>query len=134
MEKICGICKESKNVSEFNKKKDRYQNNCRPCQKEYYRKYYRSNDKERLRLQDSNKARKQETNALLNSLKDVPCNDCGIKYPPYVMDFDHLEDKAFTIARRKHYVNREDLLLEVSKCEVVCSNCHRERTHNRSIS
>ena len=68
----------------------------------------------------------------LDSLKSTPCTDCGIKYPPYVMDFDHLPgtEKKFHIGQR---LNRplDEVLEEIEKCEVVCSNCHRIRTHNR---
>jgi predicted HNH restriction endonuclease len=27
---------------------------------------------------------------------------------------------------------RKQILNEIKKCDVVCSNCHRERTHHRS--
>lgn len=63
--------------------------------------------------------------------KQVPCADCGISYPYYVMDFDHLRDKKFLVA---HLVNQgwNRIDEELSKCEVVCSNCHRIRTFKRS--
>ena len=69
----------------------------------------------------------------LNKVKDVPCMDCGIKYPPYVMDFDHRDptDKVINIANAKFW-SRKRLQSEVDKCDVVCSNCHRERTHSGS--
>ncbi len=66
------------------------------------------------------------------SLKDKPCMDCGHKYPYYVMDFDHRENKEYTLARcvvSGH--NKQRILKEISKCDLVCSNCHRERTHSR---
>ena len=30
----------------------------------------------------------------LQALKDSPCVDCGIKYPPCVMEWDHRPDQA----------------------------------------
>lgn len=74
----------------------------------------------------------EKKRAFIAAFKDVPCADCGIKYPPYVMDFDHLPQykKSFTISRTTH-ISMEALLLEVSKCEIVCANCHRIRTRNR---
>ena len=51
------------------------------------------------------------------------------------MDFDHLEgeEKVLNVAAM---VGRgwalQRILDEIAKCEVVCSNCHRERTYKRS--
>ena len=66
----------------------------------------------------------------LNQAKSVPCMDCGVQYPPYVMDFDHIAgEKAFGLSQS---LNRsfEKVLAEMEKCEVVCANCHRMRTFN----
>lgn len=67
----------------------------------------------------------------LKELKNVPCKDCGIKYPPYVMDFDHLSDKEFLISKMTGCGSKKKMMIEAAKCDVVCSNCHRIRTHNR---
>lgn len=82
--------------------------------------------KDRRRKHDQNLYNKGKE--LVNKYKDVPCADCGHKYPPCVMDFDHIKDtKKFTIANKLRSV--ELLLQEIAKCEVVCANCHRIRTH-----
>ena len=65
-------------------------------------------------------------------LKAAPCTDCGVCYPPYVMDFDHLRDKRRLISRLRG-VSTKLLLSEVAKCELVCSNCHRIRTFKRGV-
>lgn len=66
-------------------------------------------------------------------IKDVPCADCGLKYPPYVMDFDHVRGvKSFNISAKGRVCSMEKLMEEVSKCEIVCSNCHRIRTAKRT--
>lgn len=93
------------------------------------RKHY-YNNKEQYRT----KAREREASIrrYLNEAKSVPCKDCGIRYPPWVVDFDHLGDKEFNIAtavKRGMGLNR--LAREIAKCDVVCSNCHRQRTHDR---
>ena len=67
----------------------------------------------------------------LLSLKTGPCMDCGVMYPSYVMDFDHVRGKkSFNLSkggtRGKGSIDRE-----VAKCDLVCANCHRERTHQR---
>lgn len=68
-----------------------------------------------------------------NAAKDAPCADCKIQYPPYVMDFDHVRGtKLFNISVA--FANRypiDKTLAEIAKCDVVCSNCHRIRTHQR---
>lgn len=62
-----------------------------------------------------------------------PCSDCGVCYPPYVMDFDHLPgtNKQFGIGSGVLRNGKKKLALEISKCELVCANCHRERSHRR---
>ena len=71
-------------------------------------------------------------NALfIKELKEsTPCTDCGKSYAAYVMDFDHLSDKSGPVHRFLTY-SRKRLLQEINKCEIVCSNCHRERTYQR---
>lgn len=69
--------------------------------------------------------------ALIRDLKDEPCVDCGHEYPHYVMDFDHVRgEKLFSIGRAYHRsISVDEIIREAAKCDVVCSNCHRERTH-----
>jgi len=64
-----------------------------------------------------------------------PCFDCGIQYSPWVMQFDHINpfQKKFTIADMING-SLEDLKKEISKCQVVCANCHAERTHKQRSS
>lgn len=49
------------------------------------------------------------------------------------MDFDHVRgEKSFGInVGLKLNYPVEDMMKELEKCDVVCANCHRERTHNR---
>lgn len=100
-------------------------------QREYQAKHYLKN-KEYYKK----KAREHQKNISLElqALKaQTPCADCGIQYPSYVMDFDHLGEveKLFHPSRGGRY-GRNKAMAEVAKCEIVCSNCHRIRTHNRS--
>lgn len=87
----------------------------------------------RERKKKYNSILQEERRTLLNTYKSVPCADCGCTYPPYVMDFDHLSDKKFLISKC-YKTNIHRLMEEISKCEVVCSNCHRIRTYNRKGS
>lgn len=60
------------------------------------------------------------------------CADCGARPHPEALHFDHLPgaDKVecVSILAQKSWPK---LLTEISKCEVVCANCHAERTWNR---
>lgn len=63
-----------------------------------------------------------------------PCADCGINYPYFVMDFDHVEQnikKVDIISRLVKSNSAKKLHEEIKKCEVVCANCHRIRTYKR---
>lgn len=66
---------------------------------------------------------------------DKPCTDCKVIYPSYVVDFDHLgEDKDRDIAKMITHSSLAKIILEIAKCELVCSNCHRIRTHTRKTT
>jgi hypothetical protein len=78
-----------------------------------------------------NQANRAKAQEVIRTTKAKPCADCGVEYPYYVMQFDHLSDKEFTIGSFKN-VSIKKLLAEIAKCEVVCANCHAERTHARS--
>lgn len=63
--------------------------------------------------------------------KARPCTDCGVQFAFCAMDFDHVRGpKLFDVSLNSGYTH-EQLLAEIEKCEVVCSNCHRVRTAKR---
>ena len=124
-------------MEDFNKnraRKDGLATMCRESWKKYYKEKYYNTDKEKARLRKNNDKRRNEIREFVISKKENnPCADCGIKYPHYVMDFDHLRDKEFDIAHAmRSLISKDRIILEISKCELVCSNCHRERTYRRS--
>ena len=61
----------------------------------------------------------------------TPCSDCNRQYPFYVMDFDHLENKENAVSFLMSTGRIGALKREIKKCEIVCANCHRLRTHKR---
>lgn len=145
MDKTCAICGEVKQAlvdspkdSDFSKdssRKDGFQNKCRPCQKKLSGKHYQNNKPDYL-------ARSQTTRRVLqgevSALKEAsPCTDCGKFYPHYVMDYDHLGeiakvDNVSSLIRNT--ASRPLVMAEIAKCELVCSNCHRIRTHERILA
>lgn len=98
----------------------------------YKRKYYSANKLQyRIRLKKSQQNKKE----FVNRAKMRPCTDCKIQYNSWVMQFDHREPKKklFSIAEQKHSFSFKQLCDEIAKCDVVCANCHAERTHRRWI-
>lgn len=84
------------------------------------------------RTKEHHKRYRDKRRAFLDALKDRPCVDCGIQYPPHVMDFDHRNSETKTkVLAHMVYMNHEAVLKEAAKCDVVCSNCHRVRTYER---
>lgn len=73
----------------------------------------------------------KERRAYLYKLKSVPCKDCGKTYPALCMDFHHKKGtiKKFTICESMQR-NWEAILIEITKCDIICSNCHRIRHYN----
>lgn len=115
--KNCTLCKEEKPLTEFwVVKGNKHRASCRSCDKLV------------------RKPRIDELREWSDALKDKPCMDCGVKYPPYIMHWDHRPGttKSASVGRlRSTGANKEKILAEVAKCDLVCSNCHMERTHGK---
>ena len=127
--KICSRCKKPREWSAFTKnksRKDGLNSACRECHKEWRDNHY---DKNREYYRAKAKRERKKVKQIITDAKKRPCTDCGIQYPPYVMDFDHLRDKKFNISGAAGRAGPVSILEELAKCEVVCANCHRERTH-----
>lgn len=104
-----------------------------PRSKAAKRRHYLKNKQKYL---ENAKKQATERRDWFNAVKANPCVDCGGNFPPYVMDFDHLPDfrKAANVSRlRQTNYSLRTLMFEIAKCELVCANCHRIRTHNRRI-
>lgn len=114
---------------------DGVQSYCTECRRDYLRSHYARNiSKYRSAARARNERRRAVIRRIIQEAKDRPCSDCGSRYPPHVMDFDHRDtrDKMFSIGRDA-LAQIPDAVLqeEIQKCDVVCSNCHRVRTHLR---
>lgn len=135
--KKCTLCKKESPYSEFNKRarsKDGLQNVCRTCNQNRSRKYYADNvNKHRQTIKVRQASQKLKLRNIILKIKQAPCTDCKVNYPYYVMDFDHVRGtKKYDISSMASRGGKiEHLLDEISKCELVCSNCHRIRTWNR---
>jgi hypothetical protein len=77
---------------------------------------------------------RREFRQFVDFAKSKPCHDCGIQYAPWIMQFDHRnpKEKSFTIASAvRAKIKRGIVEEEIKKCDVVCANCHAERTHRQ---
>lgn len=61
------------------------------------------------------------------------CYDCKVSYPHYILEFDHRpgKKKIDGVYRVLRKFGEDAAWKEVSKCDVVCSNCHKKRTYER---
>lgn len=113
---ICAICRRELPRAAFHSRKERKGNPpypyCKECRKQV------------------DAARLQASNERIAVLKDEPCMDCGVKYPPWVMQFDHLRDKVNSVSKMK-LLRHETIVAEIEKCDLVCANCHADRSYKR---
>jgi len=86
-----------------------------------------------------------EVRGALRMLKHMcPCHDCRARFPYYVMDFDHVRGThkrkhrrlkgglaGLGIATMAATASWKTIRAEVEKCDIVCANCHKIRTHKR---
>ncbi len=131
-QKTCSKCQTAKPIDEFNsrnRKNNIRHSYCRDCGKAFTQTHYRENKRQYL---DRNLRAYTKRREFVREVKSRPCADCGIQYPYYVMDFDHRngEEKKCEL-NRVNQITMRSLKLEIEKCDVVCSNCHRERTFQR---
>jgi hypothetical protein len=103
---------------------------CASCHNEYQKAYYKKKPRS---IDESLKRRRVSIREYVKAKKNIPCTDCGKCYPWYVMDFDHVRGKKkFNLSRSTSiFANIAAMEEEIAKCDVVCANCHRERTFKR---
>lgn len=132
---LCTTCQERKDASAFAPSfLKRSSKICRECKAEYNRRWYAKNTAKHKADVVRNTARyRREKAELYLRLKGHPCADCGGSFPPVVMDFDHVRgEKVIDVAQAfRRLFSLERLLSEVEKCDLVCANCHRQRTFER---
>jgi hypothetical protein len=100
-------------------------------QKEASRRHYLAN-KDRVAARTAER-RRTVRSQVYDIKASTPCADCGVRYPYYVMQFDHTgTDKVMDVSKLMRSAGLERIMAEISKCEIVCANCHSVRTWERS--
>lgn len=139
--KRCSKCGKNSSLKNFYKRKagprsGQYYEKCKDCYKNRGREYYFQNREKQLELSKKRKGKYiSERKKFFKEVKNKPCTDCGKKYSPWVMDFDHKDGElklgsVSKLALRKFW-SMTRIKEEIKKCDLVCANCHRERTYKR---
>lgn len=116
--KLCIKCSETKPTTEFYLKRGKPNSYCKSCSKAI----------------DAIRVAEHRRNIKKTLVEEAggKCVDCGLIGPPFMYDFDHREpnDKAFSISAST-VLGIDALREEAKKCDLVCGNCHRWRTHRQ---
>lgn len=119
--KNCTKCKITKELSEYytkgRKVDGKLQSECKVCFNIRMRSKY------------------EKYKDLMIKLKGGMCCVCGYNKCIAALEFHHLEseDKDFNVSKAYSY-SESKLLSEVEKCQLLCSNCHREVHYNQTRS
>src|SRR5438445_3045318 len=96
----------------------------------YFREYNKGwYQRHRERILEKCKQRKDELREWLRQYKsNLCCIECGENHPA-CLQFHHRDkgEKSFTIGwmlARETYISIKKLEKEISKCDVLCGNCH----------
>jgi hypothetical protein len=115
--KTCKKCNIEKSIDQFWVKKgskDGLNSFCKECAKKEVAHHYHNNKEQYF----------NRRKWFFDLKKDLKCETCGFNHPA-ALDFHHIDSsqKRFGISINKH--NKKEVLEEIKKCKVLCSNCHR---------
>jgi hypothetical protein len=69
---------------------------------------------------------------LLELKRGKPCVDCKLVFNPWQMQYDHVRgEKVADVGELLRSASFSDVLMEIEKCDLVCANCHADRTYRR---
>ena len=132
--KRCARCGETKPLSMFHihrGRRDGVQTFCKACRAMIDHDRYERIRGTRVLTRTWERGRAEW---LLSLKRGRPCTDCGQVFPPQVMQWDHLPGtpKLGNISTDFRARSRGEVLDEIAKCELVCTNCHTIRTFQRA--
>ena len=69
------------------------------------------------------------SNYLNNYKLSKGCRECGYNKSPYALEFHHRDrnSKCNNVSniRKSSWVQLDNIVKEVKKCDILCSNCHK---------
>ncbi len=92
---------------------------------EYQRKWYKANRDKRIKQVADRKKKLSEW--LRDYKRSLSCKQCGFSHPA-ALDFHHRDPsskKEIMAGIAWRGWGKERILEEASKCDILCSNCHR---------
>lgn len=128
--KTCTGCGRQLPLNSYSKMRSGKNSRCRDCVNARNRKW-RKTANGKVRVRASALATRDHNLFLIRKSKNKPCTDCGIKYPYYVMDFDHVRGRKLLNLGAARCKPTRMVEAEIAKCDVVCANCHRKREFRR---
>lgn len=119
----CYECRKTKDATSFSRHRsggiEFYNRRCNSCRGKRQYGTQKVRDKKRL----------------VELAKDQPCVVCRQRFPLVAMDLDHVKGcKRFNASSAWRWAAKERLVVELAKCEPICSNCHRVRSQERKQS
>lgn len=126
--KYCSRCNTHKPFDDFGKnkvKKDGLAVYCKPCYRNIANKFHSENPENTRARAAKNRVRIKEWFTEYRS--GLSCEDCGQNHPA-TLDFHHIDptEKDDSVTQMVHdCFSIDNIKLEIAKCKVLCSNCHR---------
>jgi hypothetical protein len=135
--KICTKCGFEKSIDLFDRKRSGRTTFCKACRAKKWQEYYSTPEgraKHIANIRRCEIVRQQRNYDTVVALKQNPCVDCNNLYQHWVMQFDHKpgqtkRDNVSDMIRNRVSINM--ILAEITKCDLVCANCHANRTYLR---
>lgn len=103
---------------------------CANCHR--IREYNRAQENNKFKNKNEYRNKHRE---YVNEIKNIPCCDCSKILIPWAMDLDHRrrDTKIMAVSGMVGQGwSLENIKNEIIKCDVICANCHRIRTHIRN--
>lgn len=133
--KTCSTCNKNQDDTEFvlkNKRTGTRASKCNSCHRIYLKEHYKKNKHKYIKTAAAftNKVYERNKQYIYEYLKDHPCTVCG-ESDVLVLEFDHRDPntKKEDISTLIRSYSLKSLNLEIDKCDVLCANCHRRKTH-----
>jgi hypothetical protein len=126
MQKICTLCKLSKDETAFHRRGKIKTPWCKSCRKVYDKNYHALNKDKRIQQA---LIRRDKTKVFMRELKSqLKCIRCGENHPA-CLDFHHRnpKEKLMTVGQVfQRGWSISSIKKEIEKCDILCSNCHRK--------
>lgn len=128
--KVCRVCKEKKELSKFQKKLKKNQEEYRvpTCRRCIYLRWFNANRDRAREIQynaDQNRKKlfQKKREEIFNHINQHCCIRCG-NDDKRVLQFHHRDKTTKDIQIGDLGRNLDKLKIEAEKCDVVCANCH----------